>query len=105
LGECGEQQSGIRVGSSEVNCTMQRDYCFPSSGRTRDASRPTVIPFHQEALRGMEKDGPLLPRILERPLQFCLIVHHAEAALCVGMLEWVGISSHGPDHLWCNASS
>ena len=52
----------------------------------------------------MKENRPFVPGVIERALQFLYVGHHAEAALGVGMREWIGALSYRLGYLWCDAS-
>src|SRR5258708_20944666 len=66
---------------------MERNDGFPCSCRTRDPCRAVVFALDQYALRGMEKNGPFFPRIVEGPLQLFRIIAQPEPALDIWMLK------------------
>jgi hypothetical protein len=64
------------------------------SCRCRPSPRPrraAVVALDELALRRVQEDRPLLPRVLERALQLLDVGEHAEAALGVRVLERVGV--------------
>ena len=66
---------------------VQRDDGLAGARRAGDARRAGVVALDPFPLLGMQEDRPLLPREIERTLQFLDVRHHAEAALRIGMLE------------------
>ena len=73
---------------------MERHDGLPGAGRARDARRAAVLPFDELPLGRVQKDGPLLPGVVQRALQRLHIRHHPEAALRVRMRERIG-ARHG----------
>ena len=69
---------------------MERHDGLARAGRARDARRAVVLPFDELALGRVQEDGPLLPGIVQRPLQRLQVRHHPEAALRVRMRERIG---------------
>jgi hypothetical protein len=43
----------------------------------------------------MQKDAPLVPRVVERAFEFLHIAHEAEAALGIGVLELIASWNNG----------
>ncbi len=86
-----------RICAGQKDGAMQRDDGFAGARRTGDARRAAVVALDQLALRRMQKDGPLLPGIIEGARKFFDIRHHAEAALRIGMIE--GICADGAQAL------
>ena len=54
----------------EVYRAVQRDDGLARAGRPCDAGGPVVFALDGGALRGVQEDRPLLPGVVERPLQF-----------------------------------
>ena len=104
VGKSGEQHSGIGVGAGQKDSPVQGDDRLTCTCRARNPCRAAVILLDQLPLGRMEKDGPLLPRIFEGAFQFFHIVHHAEPALCIGMIKRIGTGGHRLSDLRRNAS-
>ena len=90
VGEGRQQHPRPGVGSGEMGGAMQRDDGLAGPGRARDAGGPGEIAGDERRLRGMQEDGPFLPRLVERATQGLDVAKNAEAALRVGMGERVG---------------
>lgn len=52
----------------EVDGTVQGDDGFAGASGARDAGGAAVVAFDEGALRGVQKDGPFLPRKFEGAL-------------------------------------
>ena len=87
LGERGEQNPRLGIGTGQEHRAMQSHHGLPGAGRTRNAGGPGVVAADRLALRRMQEDRPLLPGELERSLQLLDVRDGAEASLGVGMLE------------------
>jgi hypothetical protein len=68
---------------------MHRHDALAGPGRARDPRRPVEITLHCAALGGMQEDQPLLPRLLQRLGECCLVGGDPEAALRIGVSERV----------------
>ena len=64
---------------------------FPVPARARDAGRAAAYVLHDPALRRVQEDRPLLPRIFERALQLLHILHESKAALRIRVRERVRV--------------
>ncbi len=73
---------------------VERHDGLAGAGRARDARRAAVLPFDKLPLGRVQKDGPLLPGVVERSLQRLHVRYYPEAALRVRMREWIG-ARHG----------
>jgi hypothetical protein len=91
LRERREQHPRIRVRPSQMHRSVERHDRLPRAGRPGHARRPAVPALHRLALRRMQEDRPLVPRVLERPLQLLAARHRAEPPPRVRMLERVRI--------------
>ena len=78
------------MSARQKNRAMERHDCFPGPGRTGDPRRTGVDPLHHLALRRVQKDSPLLPRIVERARQLLDIAHRTKAPQGIRMLERIG---------------
>lgn len=87
--------SGVPAGQKDR--PVQRDDGLAGSGRAGDPRRAAVVALSIGALRRVQEDGPLLPRVFKRPLQFLDIREHAEPAQRIGVAEWIGL---GRRHCW-----
>ena len=65
---------------------MQCNDRLPRPGGAGDAGGAVVGVFHQVALGRVQEDRPLLPRVVQRPLELYHVRHHAETTLRVGLL-------------------
>ena len=95
VGKGGEQHPGIGVSTGQKDGPVQGHDSLAGAGRPRYPCGAAIVPFHPLALRRMQEDGPFLPGIGEGAFQFCDIVHHAEAALGIGVVERIGAGGHG----------
>ena len=89
VGEGRQQDSRVGIRARQMRGPVQRHDGLARSCRTGDARRTGIVALHPLPLLGVEEDGPLLPWEIERALQFLDIRHHAEAALGIGMIEWI----------------
>ena len=85
----GRQQHLARLDAGEMGGAMQRDDGLASAGRARDARGTGEVARDQRRLRGMQEDGPFLPRLVERAAQRLDVAEGAEATERVGMQERV----------------
>ena len=69
---------------------MQRHDGFSCPGRTRNPGRTGEGSLDKVSLGRMQKDRPLVPRIVERLLQFFCVGQNAEAALGVRVSKRIG---------------
>ncbi|TDQ53191.1 hypothetical protein EV658_1451 [Phaeovulum veldkampii DSM 11550] len=90
LGERRQQDLGRRIGAGKMDRTMQRHDGFSCPGRTRNPGRTGEGSLDKVSLGRMQKDRPLVPRIVERLLQFFCVGQNAEAALGVRVSKRIG---------------
>ena len=84
-GERGQKHARVRMDARQMHRAMQSHDGLAGPGGPRYARWAAVAPFDHLPLSGMQKDRPLLPRILERSAQLLLVGHDSEAALSIGM--------------------
>src|SRR5689334_3180748 len=68
---------------------MQRNDGFSRARGTCYPGWTTVIALNQTALRWMKEYRPFVPGVVEGALKLFDVGHQAEAALGVGMPEWI----------------
>ena len=66
---------------------MERYNRLAGARRPGNASRTAPLLFNNGTLIRMEKDGPPLPRIIERSLELLDAGNDTEAALRLGVIE------------------
>jgi len=75
------------MGARQIGGAVQRNDCLAGTGRAGYASRTGEIVLYYLPLIGVEKDGPLVPRIIEGTLQFLEARDIPKPALSVRMVE------------------
>src|SRR5882724_11797578 len=89
IGKGGEQHPSVWIRSSKEDSTMHRNKRLARACRTRRARWTVIIALNQSALRWMQEHCPFVPGVIQGAFQFLDVGHHAEAALCVRVLERV----------------
>ena len=85
-----EQHAALRMCARQMHRPMERHDGLAGTGRARDTRRAAVLPFDELPLGWVQEDGPLLPGVVQGPLQRLHVRHHPEAALRVRMCERIG---------------
>ena len=87
VGKSRQQYTGIGMRTRQISSTVQGDDGLACASRAGNSRRAGVIAFHPLPLFGVQEDRPFFPRKIERALQLVHVGHHAEAALCIGVVE------------------
>ena len=89
-----EQHAALRMCARQMHRPVERHDGLAGAGRARDTRRTAVLPFDELPLGRVQEDRPLLPGVVQRPLQRLHVRHHPEATLGVRMRERIG-ARHG----------
>ena len=94
IGEGGQQHAALWMCARQMHRPVKRHDGLAGAGRARDTRRTGVLAFDELPLGRVQEDRPLLPGVVQRPLQRLHVRHHPEAALRVRMRERIG-ARHG----------
>ena len=91
VGEGRQQHAALRVPAGQMHRPVEGHDGLAGARRPRDAGGAVVLALDELPLRRMQEDRPLLPGIVEGPLQRLDVRHHPEAPVCVGVRERIGV--------------
>ena len=91
VGERRQQHAALGVRAGEMHGPVEGHDGLAGAGRPRDAGGAVVLALDELALGRMQEDRPLLPGIVQGPLERLHVGHHPEPPLGVGVGERIGV--------------
>jgi hypothetical protein len=94
-GEGCQKYPRVRTALHEARRPMQRNDCFASPSRARDAGWTGKVALDDLALRWMKKDRPFLPRKFQSTTQLFGVLDNAKSAQGIGMGKCITLQFKG----------